>query len=205
MSLEASSRQCTGQMIRLKGFHNEHFLTGHGGIWGCCSEYPPGLPRRKCTYWFLKLKVKINAGFLEENLRYSFLESYKVDGPFVGSQCIVHDCSRLFHYRSLSLSMCLLSAHTNLRDITILKDVCTNHNIFTCWPSGLTLCSGTQYLQVGIGGNTSPKHFGTAQTCTSEICDQDHCYSSPDLYCHVDLATQLQMSLSAGLHSNTPS
>lgn len=147
----------------------------------------------------------MHQGFLEENLRYSFLESYKVDGPFVGSQCIVHDCSRLFHYRSLSLSMCLLSAHTNLRDITILKDVCTNHNIFTCWPSGLTLCSGTQYLQVGIGGNTSPKHFGTAQTCTSEICDQDHCYSSPDLYCHVALATQLQMSLSAGLHSNTPS
>lgn len=133
----------------------------------------------------------------------------KVDGLFVGSQCIVQVCSKtlslLFSISFDVSAFCSYKPEGHYLPFTNLKDVCTKHNIFTCWPSGLTLCSGTQYLQVGIGGNTSPKHFGTAQTCTSEICDQDHCYSSPDLYCHVALVTQLQMSLSAGLHSNLPS
>lgn len=48
----------------------------------------------------------------------------------------------------------------------------------------------------------SKYHCTGTHTLSSAVCDQGHCPSNPDPYCHVAPATQLQMSVSAGLHSN---
>lgn len=72
------------------------------------------------------------------------------------------------------------------------------------WHSPYVLVQGIYGRAVVVKGEggivTLAKH-----TLPSEICNQGHCHSNPDPYCHVALATQLQMSVSVGLHSNQPS
>lgn len=80
----------------------------------------------------------------------------------------------------------------------------------------LALCFGTRCLWVGrwweeratsLFVPSSPLYMDSLITYAkhaipSEVCDQGHCPSNPGPYCHVTQATQHQMSLSAGLHSN---
>ncbi|CAB1443981.1 unnamed protein product [Pleuronectes platessa] len=50
-----------------------------------------------------------------------------------------------------------------------------------------------------LNTTTQVKH-----TLPSEVCHRGHCPNNSDPYCRVVPATWLQMSLSAGLHSNQP-
>lgn len=72
------------------------------------------------------------------------------------------------------------------------------------WHSPYVLVLGIYGWGVVVKGDrsiiTMAKH-----TLPSKVCDQGHCPSNPDPHCHVALATQLQMSISVGLHSNQPS
>ncbi len=72
------------------------------------------------------------------------------------------------------------------------------------WHSPYVLVLGIYGWAVVVKGEggvvTLAKH-----TLPSEVCDQGRCPSNPNPYCHVALATQLQMSVSVGLHSNQPS
>lgn len=68
------------------------------------------------------------------------------------------------------------------------------------WVASLLMLPSLLYTDSLSNTITLARH-----TLPSEVSVQGHCLCNPDPYCHVAPATQLQMSVSVGLHSNQPS